>query len=214
MSNDKNAIVEELGFATMWHIPAINVPYKLLKELAYSFYLYNSTLDKRYGVIKITPEKIGNALGLNASGECYPNKYVYKEINEEQKEVVESSKGCSLSLLTKSLLDMNAAHVLNFLINGIRVHKLENKFAIDGCLFALMIVYFYESTYKNRPVDRTLGPPWMQYWTRKKLVKRIESEVKDEMSLIRRAQLRDQSKKEKKEKSKKKEATKEEDYYI
>ncbi|KAL4317022.1 hypothetical protein AHAS_Ahas15G0343500 [Arachis hypogaea] len=231
MSNDKKAVVKELRFVAMTHIPALNVSHKLLKELAYSFDLNNSTLQTRYGVIEITPEKIGDSLGLNASRECYPNKIKNKEINEEQKEVIENFKGCTLSQLTKSLIDMSvdgpenqlkfkrifilfiqkcfllpttinknfsihmplilhvdiiqewnwAAHVFNFLIKSIRGHKLKNKFAVDGCLFVLMIIYFHESTNKNRPVDRILGPPWVQRWTRKKLVKRIESKVKDEM---------------------------------
>ncbi|QHO13501.1 uncharacterized protein DS421_15g516060 [Arachis hypogaea] len=101
MSNDKKAVVKELRFVAMTHIPALNVSHKLLKELAYSFDLNNSTLQ-------------------------------------------------------------------------------------------------------TRPVDRILGPPWVQRWTRKKLVKRIESKVKDEMGLVRRAQLRDQSKDEKKGKRKEK----------
>ncbi|KAL4288023.1 hypothetical protein AHAS_Ahas19G0244700 [Arachis hypogaea] len=107
MSDDKKVIVEELGFADMRHIPTLNVPHRLLKELAYSFDLYKSTLDTWYGVIHITLDKIGDVLGLNASGKCYPNKIVNKEINEEQKEVIENFKGCTLSQLTKSFIDMS-----------------------------------------------------------------------------------------------------------
>ncbi|KAL4288268.1 hypothetical protein AHAS_Ahas19G0269200 [Arachis hypogaea] len=47
MSDDKKAIVEELEFAAIRHIPALNVSHKLLKKLAYSFDLYNNTLDTR-----------------------------------------------------------------------------------------------------------------------------------------------------------------------
>ncbi|KAL4373364.1 hypothetical protein AHAS_Ahas05G0074400 [Arachis hypogaea] len=74
-----------------------------------------------------------------------------------------------------------AAHVLNFLFKGTRGHKLQNKYTVYGCLFALMIIYFHESTYMNRPTDRTPGPSWVQHWTKEKFVKRIECEVKDEM---------------------------------
>ncbi|KAL4357423.1 hypothetical protein AHAS_Ahas09G0185200 [Arachis hypogaea] len=45
MSDDKKAIFEELGFADMRHIPTLNAPHRLLKELTYSFDLYKSTLD-------------------------------------------------------------------------------------------------------------------------------------------------------------------------
>ncbi|RYQ96759.1 hypothetical protein Ahy_B08g092630 isoform A [Arachis hypogaea] len=67
MGNNKKAIVEELEFAIMRHILALNVSHKLLKELTYSFDLYHSILDTRYNVIKFTPDKIVNALGLNTS---------------------------------------------------------------------------------------------------------------------------------------------------
>ncbi|RYR55047.1 hypothetical protein Ahy_A06g030301 [Arachis hypogaea] len=39
MSNEKKAIVQELGFGGLMHIPPINVPRKLLKELSYSISL-------------------------------------------------------------------------------------------------------------------------------------------------------------------------------
>ncbi|KAL4301203.1 hypothetical protein AHAS_Ahas17G0277400 [Arachis hypogaea] len=48
-------------------------------------------------------------------------------------------------------------HVLNFLIKGIREHTLHKKYAVNGCLYALIIVYFHESTHKNRPVMKFLN---------------------------------------------------------
>ncbi|RYR10244.1 hypothetical protein Ahy_B05g078717 [Arachis hypogaea] len=39
MSEAKNAIVRELRFGGLMHIPPMNVPHKLLKELANSFNL-------------------------------------------------------------------------------------------------------------------------------------------------------------------------------
>ncbi|KAL4374809.1 hypothetical protein AHAS_Ahas05G0218900 [Arachis hypogaea] len=113
MNNDKKALVEELRFFAMTHIPALNVSHKLLKELTYSFDLYNSTLQTRYGVIEITLKKKRDSLGLNASRERYPNKITNKEINKEQKEVIENFKGCTLSQLTKSLIDMSVDGLKN-----------------------------------------------------------------------------------------------------
>ncbi|KAL4316069.1 hypothetical protein AHAS_Ahas15G0248200 [Arachis hypogaea] len=75
-----------------------------------------------------------------------------------------------------------------------------------------MIVYFHESINKIKSVDTISGPPWVQYWTREKLVERIEAKMKDKMGIVRRTQLRDQSKK--KEKEGTKEATKGNDCYI
>ncbi|RYR56458.1 hypothetical protein Ahy_A05g022164 isoform A [Arachis hypogaea] len=95
MSNEKKAIIKELGFGAMTHIPTLNVPHKLLKELAYSFNLFNNTLHTRYRVIDITQEH-------------YPNKIKNKRINEEQKELIENFKGWTLSQLKNSRMDMSA----------------------------------------------------------------------------------------------------------
>ncbi|XLT82634.1 hypothetical protein HN873_004387 [Arachis hypogaea] len=96
----------------MRHIPGLNVTHKLLKELANSFDPFNNFMDTWYGVIKITLDKIMDVLGLNASGNCFQNKIIYKEITEEQKKA-ESFKGCSLSLLIKSLIDMSVDRLEN-----------------------------------------------------------------------------------------------------
>ncbi|KAL4356940.1 hypothetical protein AHAS_Ahas09G0136900 [Arachis hypogaea] len=83
-------------------------PIKLLKELAHFFDLCHSCLDTWYGKIKITPTKIRDVLGLNATRNfCF---YCFLEkvnITDELKEVVESFKGSSLSYLIKSLLEIN-----------------------------------------------------------------------------------------------------------
>ncbi|RYR67418.1 hypothetical protein Ahy_A03g013764 [Arachis hypogaea] len=55
MSDKKKAIVQELGFDCLMHIPPMNLPYKLLKELAYSFNLVRNRLDTQYGVLTINP---------------------------------------------------------------------------------------------------------------------------------------------------------------
>ncbi|KAL4315873.1 hypothetical protein AHAS_Ahas15G0228600 [Arachis hypogaea] len=53
MSEDKKAIVRELEFGGLMHILSMNVPHKLLKQLAYSFNLFRNRLDTRYGIINI-----------------------------------------------------------------------------------------------------------------------------------------------------------------
>ncbi|QHO38403.1 uncharacterized protein DS421_4g120040 [Arachis hypogaea] len=74
-----------------------------------------------------------------------------------------------------------SGHVLNFLIKRIREHTLEKKYAVNGNLFALMIVYFHEFTHKNKSVHTIPGPPWVQRWTGKLLVERIQVEIKNDM---------------------------------
>ncbi|KAL4276623.1 hypothetical protein AHAS_Ahas20G0225700 [Arachis hypogaea] len=68
MSDEKKNRVDKLGFGTMKHISGLNVTHKLLKKLANSFDLYNSSLYTRYEKIKITSNKIRDVLDLNASG--------------------------------------------------------------------------------------------------------------------------------------------------
>ncbi|RYR74567.1 hypothetical protein Ahy_A02g009288 [Arachis hypogaea] len=99
-----------------------------------------------------------------------------------------------------AILEYNwGGHVLNFLIKGIRQHIVKKKYVVNGCLFALMIVYFHESTYKNKLADAIFGPPWVQHWTRKLLVKRIQAEIKQDMSTCQK-QLKQRKKVEKKKK--------------
>ncbi|RYR46822.1 hypothetical protein Ahy_A07g032660 [Arachis hypogaea] len=66
MSEEKKAIVRELGFDGLMHIPPMYLPHKLLKELAYSFNVVRNRLDIQYSELTINPENIRAALGLNA----------------------------------------------------------------------------------------------------------------------------------------------------
>ncbi|RYR31845.1 hypothetical protein Ahy_B01g056771 [Arachis hypogaea] len=67
MSEEKKAIVRDLGFGGLMHIPPLRVHHKLLKELANSFKLGKNTLEIGYGSFRVRPSTIGAALGLNAS---------------------------------------------------------------------------------------------------------------------------------------------------
>ncbi|KAL4276575.1 hypothetical protein AHAS_Ahas20G0220900 [Arachis hypogaea] len=65
MTTEKIALMEKLEFGVLRHITSLNVNHKQLNEQAHSFDLYKSSLNIRYGKIKITPAKIGDALDLN-----------------------------------------------------------------------------------------------------------------------------------------------------
>ncbi|XP_020961333.1 uncharacterized protein LOC110263841 [Arachis ipaensis] len=67
MSEEKKAIVRDLGFGDLMHIPPLRVHHKLLKELENSFKLGKNTLETGYGSFRVRPSTIGAALGLNAS---------------------------------------------------------------------------------------------------------------------------------------------------
>ncbi|RYR49473.1 hypothetical protein Ahy_A07g035979 isoform B [Arachis hypogaea] len=73
------------------------------------------------------------------------------------------------------------AHVLNFIIMGITDYNLKKKKAIDGCLFALMIVYFHLSKNKDKKGGERPPEPWIANWTRERLVERMRAEMEEHM---------------------------------
>ncbi|QHO56961.1 uncharacterized protein DS421_3g78280 [Arachis hypogaea] len=85
MSEEKKAIVRDLGFGGLMHIPPLRVHHQLLRELANNFKLGENRLKTGYGSFKITPRKIGHALGINATGDLFPEKVDYKKLSEDEK---------------------------------------------------------------------------------------------------------------------------------
>ncbi|RYR29257.1 hypothetical protein Ahy_B01g053622 [Arachis hypogaea] len=81
MSEAKKDIVQKLGFEGLMHIPPMNVPHKLLKELAYSFNLSKSKLDTQHE-------------------DLFPEKVSFKELSEENKESYRRFQGKTLKNLT------------------------------------------------------------------------------------------------------------------
>ncbi|QHO10568.1 uncharacterized protein [Arachis hypogaea] len=106
MSEAKKAIVRELGFAGLMHIPPLRVHHKLLKELANSFKLGKNTLETSYGSFKVKPSTIWAALGLNASGDLFPEKVSYKELSEENKQIFRRFQGKTLKNLTDEMMSI------------------------------------------------------------------------------------------------------------
>ncbi|RYQ99146.1 hypothetical protein Ahy_B07g087028 [Arachis hypogaea] len=123
MTEEKKAIVRDLGFGGLMHVPPLRVDHQLLRELANNFKLGENRLKTGYGSFQITPKIIGDALGINATD--------YQE---------------------------------------------KKKKAIDGCLFALMIIYFHLS--ENKGKKRAERPPksWIANWTKEQLVERMTAE--------------------------------------
>ncbi|RYR40480.1 hypothetical protein Ahy_A09g046237 isoform A [Arachis hypogaea] len=62
------------------------------------------------------------------------------------------------------------------MVKGITDYQEKKKKAINGCLFALMIIYFHLS--KNKGNNRTERPPkpWIANWTKEQLVERMTEE--------------------------------------
>ncbi|RYR79117.1 hypothetical protein Ahy_A01g003980 [Arachis hypogaea] len=147
MTEEKKAIVRDLGFGGLMHIPPLRVDHKLLRELANNFKLGENRLKTGYGSFQITPKKIGDALGI-ATGDLFPEKVDYKKLSDDDK------------IIYRRFQD----------------YQEKKKKAINGCLFALMIIYFHLS--KNKGKNRAERPPkpWIANWTKEQLVKRMNAE--------------------------------------
>ncbi|RYQ96150.1 hypothetical protein Ahy_B08g091712 [Arachis hypogaea] len=96
MSEAKKAIIRELRFGGLMNIPSMNVLHKLLKELANSFNLDKNKLDTRHGA----------AFGLNASGDLFSDKVIFKKLSEENKEIFRRFQGKTLKNLTDQVMDI------------------------------------------------------------------------------------------------------------
>ncbi|RYR65444.1 hypothetical protein Ahy_A03g011376 [Arachis hypogaea] len=148
MTEEKKAIVRDLGFGGLMHIPPLRVDHQLLRELANNFKLGENKLKTGYGSFQITPKKIGDALGINATGDLFPEKVDYKKLSDDDK------------IIYRRFQD----------------YQEKKKKAINGCLFALMIIYFHLS--KNKGKNRVERPPkpWIANWTKEQLVERMNAE--------------------------------------
>ncbi|RYR36504.1 hypothetical protein Ahy_A09g041470 [Arachis hypogaea] len=148
MTEEKKAIVRDLGFGGLMHIPPLRVDHQLLRELANNFKLGENKLKTGYGSFHITPKKIGDALGINATGDLFPEKVDYKKLSDDDK------------IIYRRFQD----------------YQEKKKKAINGCLFALMIIYFHLS--KNKGKNRVERPPkpWIANWTKEQLVERMNAE--------------------------------------
>ncbi|QHO35194.1 uncharacterized protein DS421_9g273480 [Arachis hypogaea] len=104
MSDKKKAIVRDLGFGGLMHIPPLKVHHKILKELANSFKLGKNTLEIGYDSFKVRPRTIGAALGINASGDLLPQKVNYKDLSEDNKKIFRRFQEKTLKNLTDEMM--------------------------------------------------------------------------------------------------------------
>ncbi|RYQ88313.1 hypothetical protein Ahy_B09g095576 [Arachis hypogaea] len=72
-------------------------------------------------------------------------------------------------------------HVLSFIIKGITDYKEKKKKAIDGCLFALMIIYFHLSKNKDKKRAERPPKPWIANWSKEQLVERMRAKIEENM---------------------------------
>ncbi|RYR25875.1 hypothetical protein Ahy_B02g059904 isoform J [Arachis hypogaea] len=62
------------------------------------------------------------------------------------------------------------------MVKGITDYKEKKKKTIDGCLFALMIIYFHLSKNKGKKRAERPPKPWIANWTKEELVERMTAE--------------------------------------
>ncbi|QHO33883.1 uncharacterized protein DS421_9g262190 [Arachis hypogaea] len=227
MTEEKKAIVRDLGFGGLMHIPPLRVDHQLLRELANNFKLGENKLKTGYGSFQITPKKIGDALGINATGDLFPEKVDYKKLSDDDKIIYRRFQGKTLKSLTDEMMEIGVGneeerlmfkrifilyiqmafllpttinkispvhlapifkmddieernwgggHVLTFMVKGITDYQEKKKKAINGCLFALMIIYFHLSKNKGKNKAERPPKPWIANWTKEQLVERMNAE--------------------------------------
>ncbi|RYQ88344.1 hypothetical protein Ahy_B09g095589 isoform I [Arachis hypogaea] len=110
MSEEKKAIVRDLGFGGLMHIPPLKVDHQLLRELANNFKLGENRLKTGYGSFQITPKTIGDALGINATGDLFPEKVEYKKLSDDDKIIFRRFQGKTLKSLTDEMMEIGVGN--------------------------------------------------------------------------------------------------------
>ncbi|MED6147080.1 hypothetical protein PIB30_040623 [Stylosanthes scabra] len=101
-----------------------------------------------------------------------------------------------------------ARHILGYLVQSIKDSRAKNQKTVDGCVFALLIIYFQETYFEEGCQDEEAQPPWLDYWKGATLQKRIEVEFEDHVGLVQQAKDRTPRKTQQKVKTMKKAGSK------
>ncbi|RYR24611.1 hypothetical protein Ahy_B02g058119 [Arachis hypogaea] len=110
MTEEKKAIVRDLGFGGLMHIPPLRVDHQILRELANNFKLGENRLKTGYGSFQITPKTIGDALGINATGNLFPEKVEYKKLYDDDKIIYRRFQGKTLKSLTDEMMQIGVGN--------------------------------------------------------------------------------------------------------
>ncbi|QHO30568.1 uncharacterized protein DS421_8g234390 [Arachis hypogaea] len=192
MTEEKKAIMRDLGFGGLMHIPPLRVDHQLLRELANNFKLGENRLKTGYGSFQITPKKIGDALGINATGDLFPEKVEYKKLSDDDKIIYIRFQGKTLKSLTDEMMEIGVgneeeclmfkrifilyiqmAFLLPTTINKISPVHLAPIFKMDG-----ISERNWGACFDLHGKNRTERPPkpWIANWTKEQLVERMTAE--------------------------------------
>ncbi|MED6146471.1 hypothetical protein PIB30_034699 [Stylosanthes scabra] len=72
-----------------------------------------------------------------------------------------------------------ARHVCSFLLDGITEMRWKKSKGVEGCVFALLIIYLHETRFGEDSEDDEARPPWLSYWRGDTLKERLKLEKKD-----------------------------------
>ncbi|MED6140921.1 hypothetical protein PIB30_098280, partial [Stylosanthes scabra] len=92
---DKRALVDQMGFGALSHLPNKNLNQRLLKQLFDRHDIYDNTIYSDIAAVKITTRKIGDALGLSSNGTGYDTRVVRKKLSQEDKDTYKFFQGKS-----------------------------------------------------------------------------------------------------------------------
>ncbi|MED6161276.1 hypothetical protein PIB30_059299 [Stylosanthes scabra] len=81
-------------------------------------------------------------------------------------------------------------HVCSFLLDGIIDMRRRNLKGVEGCVFALLIIYMHETHFGKDSEHEKARPPWIKYWKGERLQKSIRVEKKDSTGLLYQANQR------------------------
>ncbi|RYR60915.1 hypothetical protein Ahy_A04g018003 [Arachis hypogaea] len=91
MTEEKKAIVRDLGFGGLMHIPPLRVDHQLLRELANNFKLGENRLKTRYG-------------------DLFPEKVEYKKLSDDDKIIYRRFQGKTLKSLTDEMMEIGVGN--------------------------------------------------------------------------------------------------------
>ncbi|MED6213992.1 hypothetical protein PIB30_098762, partial [Stylosanthes scabra] len=191
LSNEKKALVHEMGFGALAENVSNYNFSNLIMELVDSFHIPDSTIRTNIGRFKEDATKVGHALGMNATGGLYRQKMLKKEVPPEQYEAADKYRKKSLAdlrdMVTQIQLDTKEG-ITNFKRAFILyVQKAKNLKSVDGCVFALLIIYFQETHFGVDSEEPDAQPPWLVYWKDSMLKQRIKYEFEDPAGLAHQA---------------------------
>ncbi|MED6165889.1 hypothetical protein PIB30_103940 [Stylosanthes scabra] len=74
----------------------------------------------------------------------------------------------------------------------------KNSKGVEGCVFAMLIIYLHETHFGEYSEDDEARPPWISYWRGDRLKERLKLEKKDSTGLLSQAKQRKERMKKKK----------------